>query len=112
MSAPVFHLEHVVIAGQSPQEALLVHFTIADDGTTPSEFVTALSLLPDVSGVRPVLFSGRGPIWGYGMLVHRAHATPAVALFDPRLDGFVIVESHASLFHVGEIIHLAPGDLS
>jgi CRISPR-associated protein Csx3 len=37
------------------------------------------------------------------MLFHIAHATPAIAVYDPRL-GYVIVQSHDPRFRVGEIL--------
>jgi len=57
-----------------------------------------------LSGPRPVFFNGRGPVWLYGMLVHAAHPTPAVGVYDPRLAGYVVVESHDEKFCLGQVI--------
>jgi CRISPR-associated protein Csx3 len=43
---------------------------------------------------RGVIFSGRGPIWLYGHLLHLAHAHAWVAMHDPRLQGAVVVCRH------------------
>lgn len=51
-----------------------------------------------------VVLSGRAPIWLYGCLVHHYHPTKAVAVFDPRLDGAVIVASHHPELKVGDVI--------
>lgn len=51
-----------------------------------------------------VVLSGRGPIWLYGVLIHHFHPCKAVAVFDPRLEGAVVVESHSSDFTIGDII--------
>ena len=53
-----------------------------------------------------VILSGRGPIWLYGFLIHFYHPVKAVAVFDPRLDGAVVVESHSSDFKIGSIVKL------
>lgn len=53
-----------------------------------------------------VVLSGRGPIWLYGVLIHHFHPCKAVAVFDPRLDGAVVVESHSQKFKVGDVIHI------
>jgi len=53
-----------------------------------------------------LILSGRGPIWLYGFLIHFYHPVKAVAVFDPRLDGAVVVESHSKEFEIGSIIKL------
>ena len=52
--------------------------------------------------------SGRGPIWFYGMLLHElAHVAKAVAVFDPKVGGAVVVTSHVyDLPKEGEVIEL------
>jgi len=52
------------------------------------------------------VLSGRGPVWLYGFLVHFYHPTSAVAIFDPRLGGAVVVESHNQDFKVGDLIKI------
>ncbi len=51
-----------------------------------------------------LILSGRGPIWLYAFMVHHFHPCKAVAIFDPRLDGAVVVESHNNEFNVGEVV--------
>lgn len=82
----------------------LLAITIGGSGiTTPDEFAREVeALAPVVASRAPTLITGKAPVWGYAMLCHAAHATPAVATFDPRL-GFVIVESHDVRFKTGDI---------
>lgn len=51
-----------------------------------------------------VILSGRGPIWLYGYLIHFYHSTKAIAIFDPRLEGAVVIETHSKDFKVGDLI--------
>ncbi|MEO0151714.1 MAG: CRISPR-associated ring nuclease Crn3/Csx3 [candidate division WOR-3 bacterium] len=51
-----------------------------------------------------IILSGRGPIWLYGYLIHFYHPVRAIAIFDPRLDGAVVIETHSRNFKVGEVI--------
>jgi CRISPR-associated protein Csx3 len=95
----------------------LVTFEIPGGVCTPPEFAAAVGTIERaLSGSRVVLINGRGPVWGYGMLVHAAHATPAVATFDPRLAGYVVVASHDPGLALGHVIQppeqapLAPDD--
>jgi len=80
----------------------LVKIAIPEGITTPREFAASVGRL-DLSGDEPVLLNGRAPVWGYAMLVHQAHATPAIAAFDPRL-GYVVVASHDPRFTVGAVL--------
>jgi CRISPR-associated protein Csx3 len=85
----------------------LVSFEIPGGITTPGEFAAAVAAIEtSLSGSLPVLVNGRGPIWGYGMLFHLAHATPAIAAYDPRL-GYVVIQSHDPRFQVGQILTIA-----
>ncbi|MFA6131980.1 MAG: CRISPR-associated ring nuclease Crn3/Csx3 [Patescibacteria group bacterium] len=82
----------------------LVTFEIPGGVTTPVEFADAVREIADrLPGTLPVLLNGRGPVWGYAMLVHAAHPTPAVATFDPRL-GYIVVATHDERFAVGNVI--------
>jgi CRISPR-associated protein Csx3 len=82
----------------------LVTFKIPGGITSPAEFAAAVAEIEDrLTGNLPILIDGRGPMWGYGMLFHLAHATPAIAVYDPRL-GYVVVQSHDPRFQVGEIL--------
>lgn len=72
----------------------------------------------DLSGLEPpnpvlgkfshkgVVLSGRGPVWLYGFLVHFYHPTAFVAIFDPRLNGAVVVESHIPGKVIGDVIKI------
>jgi len=53
-----------------------------------------------------VILSGRGPIWLYGFLIHFYHPVKAIAVFDPRLDGAVVVESHSKEYEVGQVVKI------
>jgi len=85
----------------------LVEFEIPGGVTTVPEFAEAVrEIEAQLPGPAPVFFSGRGPVWGYCMLVHAAHPTPATGTFDPRL-GFVVTASHDERFPMGTVIELA-----
>lgn len=93
-----------IITVEDRAEFRLVKFEIPGGVTTPPEFAEATAEVADqLPGDRPVLVSGRGPVWGYGMLLHAAHPTPAAATYDPRL-GYVVVTTHDERFVVGQII--------
>jgi CRISPR-associated protein Csx3 len=80
-------------------------FEIPGGVTTPPEFAEAVREIVDqLPGNLPVLINGRGPVWGYGMLIHASHPTPVVATYDPRLLGYVVVASHSPRFKVGDVI--------
>lgn len=51
-----------------------------------------------------IIISGKGPIWFYGYLVRHFHSCKAIAIFDPRLNGSVVVESNSSDFKIGDVI--------
>ena len=61
---------------------------------------------PEVPLHKGVILSGRGPIWLYGALVHHYHPTPWVAVYDPRLNGGVVVASHTPGVNVGDKIEV------
>jgi CRISPR-associated protein Csx3 len=84
----------------------LVAFEIPGGVTTPEQFVEAVQeIKAQLVGALPILINGRGPIWGYGLLLHAAHASPAIATYDPRL-GYVIVQTHDERFQLGKILQL------
>jgi CRISPR-associated protein Csx3 len=102
MSNPIFTIEQ--FAAESNIVFKLVKFEIPGGITSPPEFALAVTEIEaQLSGSSPILINGRGPIWGYGMLFHLAHATPAIAVYDPRL-GYVVVQSHDPRFQVGETL--------
>jgi len=73
---------------------------------TPEEAKEFVESIPTDRLVGPfaVLISGKGPVWLYCMLAHAAHACRAVAVFDPRLEGYVVVHAHYTGYHVGQVI--------
>lgn len=81
----------------------VVKFEIPGGVTTPAEFAEAVGESPELAGDKLVMLNGRGPVWGYAMLAHRAHPTPAVCTFDPRL-GYVVVQTHDERFPLGAVV--------
>ena len=108
MSQPILTLTRVSLDAAQSAAARLVTIEIPEGNTTPAAFAAAVAALPDLSGPEIVLITGRAPIWGYAILCHRAHATPAVAVFDPRLGGYVVVQSHQHGVAVGAILTVSP----
>ena len=53
-----------------------------------------------------VVLSGRGPIWLYGYLIYFYHPTKFVAVYGPRLNSAVVVESHTKEIKVGNLIEV------
>ena len=104
MAKPVF-----TITDKPYQDGItvrLVEFEIPGGVTTPEQFAEAVQeIKQDLVGSLPILINGRGPVWGYGMLFHAAHPTPAIATYDPRL-GYVVVQTHDERFQVGKSIEL------
>lgn len=70
--------------------------------TSPPLFAESVQNL-ELASDKGLVISGKGPIWGYGMILHKAHATPWVAFADPRLQGAVVVESHDTAYSPGDI---------
>jgi CRISPR-associated protein Csx3 len=97
--------EPVITVEDLPTGERKVAFEIPGSVCTPDEFAAAAARVSGaLSGDRIVVINGRGPVWGYGMLVHDAHATPAVATYDPRLRGYVVVASHDPRYRVGQVV--------
>ena len=79
----------------------LVRFEIPGGITSPEEFSAAVAEVEkELPSDKLTLLNGRGPVWGYAMLLHACHPTPACATFDPRL-GYVVVASHNEAYVVG-----------
>ena len=101
MPQPSFTMRDTEIGGVLVR---VVAFEIPGGVTTPAEFAQAVHALEDrLAGEFGVIFDGRGPVWGYGMLVHAAHPCRFVATRDPRL-GAVVVESHHPAVAVGDVL--------
>jgi CRISPR-associated protein Csx3 len=103
MAKPIFEITDITANGYSFR---LVQFEIPGGVTTPTEFIEAVQeIAAQLPGKLPILINGRGPVWGYGMLFHAAHPTPAIATYDPRL-GYVVVQTHDQHFSLGQIIEI------
>ena len=102
MSRPQFTIDDL------PSGYRRLKFDIPGVVTTPEEFAHAVAELGNrLAGALPVLITGKGPIWGYGMLIHAAHPTPAVAVYDPRLSAsgsYIVVQTHSTDFALGQVI--------
>lgn len=73
--------------------------------------VTPKNELPDMPKMAAgclLVISGRAPIWRYGMALHKAHGSPAaaVATFDPRLGGAVVVQTHSRQWREGDVVEV------
>lgn len=71
--------------------------------------ITPTEPLPPIPAIPPgavVVVTGRAPIWRYGVAFHKLHGSPAgaVAVFDPRLGGGVVVASHIPGVAEGDVI--------
>lgn len=98
MAKPTIHIKDF-------ESYRMVRFEIPGGVTTPEEFAEAVKEIErSLAGDKIVLITGRGPVWGYGMLIHSAHPTPAVATYDPRLSGYVVVATHAEGYYLGMVI--------
>jgi len=53
-----------------------------------------------------VVISGRGPIWLFCTVAHTYHICKGVAVYDPRLNGAVIVQTHSPEFKTGQIVSI------
>ncbi len=75
---------------------------------SPEDLADVEKKLPKVSGTGVLVISGRGPIWFYGVILHRyMHTCPAVAVYDPKVGGAVVVVSHVKSIAVGTVIPLS-----
>lgn len=70
----------------------------------------AEATLPAHSASTVVVLSGRLPVWVFGALVHHYHPAVAVATYDPRLDGGVVVATHTTDYRLGSIINTAKAE--
>ncbi len=54
-----------------------------------------------------LLITGRAPIWLYSFLTHYfCHIYQIVAIFDPKVKGYVIVSSHDPKYKEGDILEV------
>ena len=86
-------------------EFKLVYFELPNAEVDPHAVASRVSAVSESwNGPKTVLFRGQGPVWLYGMLVHSAHATPNVATFEPRKNGYVVVTQHGGRWTPGDVI--------
>ncbi|MCX9011179.1 MAG: CRISPR-associated ring nuclease Crn3/Csx3 [Candidatus Methanoperedens sp.] len=64
---------------------------------------------PKINETKGVVLSGRGPIWLYCFLTHFYHPTKFIATYDPRLEGAVVVETHAVEHQIGSVLKCQQG---
>jgi CRISPR-associated protein Csx3 len=83
----------------------ILKFEIPGGVTSPEEFAAAVDadLKGKLAGERVLLVNGRGPVWGFGMILHEGHPTPACATYDPRL-GYIVCATHTEAFKNGDAI--------
>ena len=82
---------------------VLVHFDL-EGAITPDKLKEATNRAPDVAG-KPVVLSGRGPIWLYGALIHKyLHVVPWLGVYDPKLGGAIVVASHVANVKEGDMV--------
>lgn len=60
----------------------------------------------DGLATKVLVLSGRGPVWLYAFLTHHFHPCKAIAIYEPRLDKAVIVQSHVSNYKAGDLLTL------
>jgi CRISPR-associated protein Csx3 len=98
MPLPILTIDH-------SDSGLTVNIEIPGGVTTPVEFSAAVqAIAPQLAGAHVVLLNGRAPVWGYGMLIHAAHPSLAIACFDPRMEGYVVVATHDARYKMGQVI--------
>ena len=81
----------------------VVEIELPNQSCEPSD-LKELELPNGLNHQEGIVFSGRGPVWLFGCLVHQAHIFKWVGTFDPRLGGAVVVETHGGDRHVGEVV--------
>ncbi len=88
----------------------VVSVAVARNGgvLTPEDLPALVSAVeknvPDKAYQGLVVVSGRLPVWAFAAVVHALHPSKAVATFDPRLGGGVVVESHTTEYSVGQVV--------
>ena len=87
----------------------LVNIILPETGVISPEDLFSITL-PDIvqEGLsdKIIILSGRAPVWLFGFLVHFFHPTKAVAVFDPRLNGAVVVATHSPVVKAGEVLKI------
>lgn len=86
------------------EEYILVHFELRH--IILPEILKKLTP-PKVDNRKGVVLSGRGPIWLYCFLTHFYHPTKFIAVYDPRIGGGIIVETHTPSYSVGDMLEVS-----
>lgn len=103
-----FMTPSVVRVGES--EAVLLQLSFGDLASSPEivkEADATMSRLKseELKGGKLVLLNGRASLAVIATITHHvAHLYGAVAIFDPKLSGYVVVISHDPQFHVGDVL--------
>lgn len=80
----------------------LIHYTI-DGGVMEPAHLEAIAP-PNIFGTA-IVISGRGPTWLVSFLAHHYHPTTWLGIYDPRLQGAVVVTRHSpSAPAIGEVV--------
>ena len=66
---------------------------------------------PNVPKNKGVILSGRGPVWLFSFLTHAYHPTRFIGIYDPRMKGAVIVETHWPGYEVGDVVEVAADEI-
>jgi CRISPR-associated protein Csx3 len=77
---------------------------LRENGIALSEDVREVSNAPQVVPQRGVIISGRLPVWLFAALAHHYHPAAWVGIYDPRLGGGVVVQSHTPRRKLGEVV--------
>ena len=85
----------------------VVRWNLEDPTGNPIRPEDPMPEMPDIPAATVVVLEGRAPIWRYGRAFHAVHGSAAaVATYDPRLGGAVIVASHLPGTAEGDLITL------
>ncbi|MEM1659453.1 MAG: CRISPR-associated ring nuclease Crn3/Csx3 [Candidatus Jordarchaeales archaeon] len=94
---------------------VLLEITLTTDVLTPQQLQLLLRRVSEalpvhLYGSAAVIISGRLPVWAFSAITHLLHPFAAVATFDPRLRGGVIVASHVPDLRVGDVIDVSDAE--
>jgi len=81
-----------------------VEFEIDGNVMTPEDLKGMSENSPRIKPNMGVVLSGRGPVWLYAHLTHRYHPAKWVGIYDPRLDGAVVVATHCAGRKDGDVV--------
>ncbi|MDH7477719.1 MAG: CRISPR-associated ring nuclease Crn3/Csx3 [Candidatus Bathyarchaeota archaeon] len=96
-------METIKFKSDEKDEYTTISFEL-NNAITPA--VLSFIAPPKVNSTKGVILSGRGPVWLYGYLVHYYHMTRFIAIYDPRIGGAVVIESHTHGHKIGDVIKM------